>query len=85
MICGDLNAQTSNVQDFVSDLDKYDIQDSVTVQMDTPRRSYDSEISRHGQQIIQLCKKNNIRIMNGRCLGDSFGKCTFFSLQGYKS
>ena len=23
--------------------------------------------------------------MNERCLGDSFGKCTFFSLQGYKS
>ena len=23
--------------------------------------------------------------MNGRCLGDSFGKCTFFSPHGYKS
>ena len=53
--------------------------------MDTPRRSYDSEIHRHGQQIIQLCKENNIRIVNGRCLGDSFGKCIFFSPQGYKS
>ena len=34
--------------------------------------------NRHGQQIILLCKENNIRIVNGRCLGNSFGKCTFF-------
>ena len=85
MICGDLNARTSNLQDFISDIDKHNIYDSVTVQTDTPRRSYDSEINRHGQQIIQLCKENNKRIVTGRCLGDSFGKCTFFSPKGYKS
>ena len=36
MICGDLNAQTSNLQDFISDIDKHNIHDSVTVQTDTP-------------------------------------------------
>ena len=57
MICGDLNARTSNLQDFISDIDKHNIHDSVTVQTDTPRRRYDSNINRRGQQIIQLCKK----------------------------
>ena len=36
MICGDLNARTSNLQDFISDIDKHNIHDSVTVQTDTP-------------------------------------------------
>ena len=53
MICGDLNARTKNLQDIISDIDQHNIHDSVTIQMDTPRRSYNSEIHRHGQQIIQ--------------------------------
>ena len=85
MIFGDINARTSNLQDFISVIDKSNIHDNVTIQTNTPQRSYDSEIDRNGQQIIQLCKENNIRIVNGRCLGDSSGKCTFFSPQRYKS
>ena len=48
MICGDLNVRTSNLQDFISDIDKHNILDRITIQMDTPRRSYYSEITRHG-------------------------------------
>ena len=32
MICGGLNARTSNLQDFMSDIDKHNIHDSVTIQ-----------------------------------------------------
>ena len=37
-----------------------------------------------GKKLINLCKEYNLRIINGRCLGDSFGQCTFFR-QGVKS
>ena len=32
MMCGDLNARTSNLQDFISDIRKHNIHDSVTIQ-----------------------------------------------------
>ena len=67
----------SSLQDFISDIDKHNIQDSVTIQTDTPRRSCDSEIDRHDQQIIQLCKENNIQIVNGICPGDHLGSAHF--------
>ena len=31
MICDDLNARANNLQDFISDIDKHNIHDSVTV------------------------------------------------------
>ena len=37
-----------------------------------------------GKKLINLCIENNLRIINGRCLGDSFRQCTFFR-QGAKS
>ena len=85
MICGNFNARTSNVNDFISISDKHCPNNSITTQIDTSRRSIDPELNSHGQKLIQLCKENNLRIGNGRCSGDSFGKCTFFSVQGHKS
>ena len=85
MICGDFNARTSNVNDFISISDKHCPNNSITTKIDTSRRNIDPELNSHGQKLIQLCKENNLRIGNGRCSGDSFGKCTFFSAQGHKS
>ena len=85
MICGDFNARTSNVNHFISISDKHCPNNSITTQIDTSRRNIDPELNSHGQKLIQLCKENNLRIGNGRCSGDSFGKCTFFSAQGHKS
>ena len=85
MICGDFNARTGNVNDFISISDKHCPDNSITTQIDTSRQNIDPELNSHGQKLIQLCKENNLRIGNGRCSGDSFGKCTFFSVQGHKN
>ena len=55
MICGDLNARTSNLQDFISDIDKHNIHDSV--QTDTPLTSYDSEVNKHVNKLFSCVKK----------------------------
>ena len=36
------------------------------------------------KKLIDLCLENNLIIVNGRYLGNSFGKCKFFSCQGGK-
>ena len=84
-LCGDFNARTSNNQDFITVTDKHNTSDNLTIQIDIQRKSFDPEINSNGQKLIQLCKDNNLRIANGRCFGDSLGKCTFFSTQGNKS
>ena len=56
----------------------------VTTQIVSNKKSSDSEINNHGKKVINLCKENSLRIINGRCLGDYFGQCTFFR-QGAKS
>ena len=85
MLCGDFSARTSNSQDFITVTDKHNTSDNLTIQIDIQRISFDPEINSNGQKLIRLCKDNNLRIANGRCFGDSFGKCTFFSTQGNKS
>ena len=85
MLCGDFNARTSNSQDFITVTDKQNTSDNLTIQIDIQRKRFDPEINSNGQKLIQLRKDNNLRIANGRCFGDSLGKCTFFSTQGNKS
>ena len=48
MICGDLNARTSNVNDFISISDKYCSNNSITTQIDTSRQNIDPELNSHG-------------------------------------
>ena len=55
--------EPSNLQDYISGIDKHNIHDGVTVQTDTPRRSYDSEINRH--DLSDHCQvTTNIKMMH---------------------
>ena len=87
MLCGDFNARTGNLVDFIPYLgEKHDTQNmNVHTQVNTQRRHPDHEINTHGQKLIEVCIENNLRIINGRCIGNSFGKCTFFTTKGGKS
>ena len=78
-ICGDLNARTGLDPDFiVNDSDKHVpldpsyIIDSIILQ----RNSEDTKVDDRGKQINELCISTRMRILNGRTLGDSFGKFT---------
>ena len=85
MLCGDFNSRTGKLLDYVPDKRDENLKNhlKVTAQIVSNRKSSDSEINNHGEKLINLCKENNLRIINGRCLGDSFDQCTFFR-QGAK-
>ena len=86
MLCGDFNSRTGKLLDYVSDKGDEHFQNNlkVTTQIVSNRKTSDSEVNNHGKKLINLCKENNLRIINGRCLGDSFNQSTFFR-QGAKS
>ena len=47
-----------------------------------PRRSFDNHVNEQGKRLIEICKSLDLRILNGRCKGDSLGKITFHRYQG---
>ena len=46
------------------------------------RENQDSGQNSYGPKFLELCKKVNLRILNGRTLGDLTGKLTCFTGQG---
>ena len=40
------------------------------------RKSFDNQVNEHGKCLLQICKSLDLRILNGRCKGDSLGKIT---------
>ena len=83
MLLGDFNARTSKLEDFVSKEGSTFI-DDITETSYTPknRENFDSTVNNHGKCLIELCKTCNLRILNVRTLGDSFGKPTFHGKNG---
>jgi hypothetical protein len=83
MLLGDFNARTSKLEDFVSNKGNTFINDiTETAFQPKIRESFDSYINKHGKNLIEICKNCNLRILNGRTLGDSFGKPTSHSKNG---
>jgi hypothetical protein len=89
LICGDFNGRTKNAPDFctsdtidnVIDLPYTYVQD-----VELPRVNSDlSQPDNNGKKLLELCKASSLRIINGRCLGDSVGYFTCFSHVGAPS
>ena len=55
------------------------------VSINTGRNNYDSHCNKHGDRILDICKTCNLRILNGRKSGDTFGKPAFYSHDGSSS
>ena len=92
ILVGDFNPRTSNKPDFIdtSMNDKsFEIidapQDVQSVSINTGRNNYNSHSNKHGDRILDICKTCNLRILNGRKSGDTFGKPTFYSHDGSSS
>lgn len=89
MIIGDLNAHINeNDQDYIvydSDniLDDFVpanyVADSVHICRNT---LVNQNTNSYGKSILELCTDSQLRILNGRTLGDSVGKPTFFNYNG---
>ena len=85
-LVGDFNARTSSFPDYiVNDDDKYtDLPVSYSCDVETIKRlncdTYES--CAFGNQLLELCKMTELRIVNGRKMGDSTGKKTCHQWNG---
>lgn len=87
LICGDLNAKTGNDLDFIQDDNP-----SYTPEAEDYSQDYQNIMSREsedmhricsrGKLIIDYCIAAQLRILNGRTLGDLWGKCTYHGPKG---
>ena len=85
LTCGDFNACTADKLDVIThDTQKYlPLFDSYSVDNTTRvRRSHDTVLDTRGKELLEFCIQNQLRIMNGRCLGDIFGHYTCFNPLG---
>ena len=86
MLMGDLNARTANLQDHITtDSDKFIDPDTLSYLIDQPlsrRNSQDKTADPRGRQLIDVCIQSRLRILNGRCLGDTCGYFTCHKSNG---
>ncbi|CAC5426508.1 unnamed protein product [Mytilus coruscus] len=86
LLTGDLNARTGSEPNFIVD----DTNTHIPINFanyDTDfvmeeRVSQDIVIDTSGKELIEMCKCNQLRILNGRCQGDSTGKYTCYKTNG---
>ena len=88
MVCGDFNARTGGLSDYIlNDAVTENFEDCPTPPGYCPdypikRNQLDSKSNFHGSLLTDLCKSSQLRIVNGRFLGDSLGYFTFFNMNG---
>ena len=86
LIMGDLNARTSDDNDFIQN----DSNDNTVPQYDdyTPdveiinRFSRDTVLLPRGRALNDMCIQTSLRILNGRCIGDLTGNFTCHNFHG---
>lgn len=82
LIAGDLNSRTGSQKDFIADDDTHHIpiqnNNDSTDYVEEERASQDSIIDSRVKTLLEFCISNQIRILNGRCCGDSLGSYTCY-------
>ena len=82
-MCGNFNARTGDLCDFVEDDFCNDFGGDSTAGLSTgtaahcERCNNDSQCKKYGPLLIDLCKTANVLIVNGRMTNDSSGNPTF--------
>jgi hypothetical protein len=74
--------------DFCIDDNIYAIKEFLDYSPDIPinRNNCDkAKLDKHGEHLLSLCKSSGLRILNGRSLGDYFGRFTCYSYVGQPS
>ena len=79
-----LNARTGIENDFItSNSCNFIPGNNVSMPKKVPiRTNFDQYLNEHGKILLEMCKSLDIRILNGKCKGDSLGKITFNGIQG---
>ena len=82
LLQGDLNARTAREKDYIES-DKTDMFFGIHNSVDqNERNSEDSKKNPRGNELLDLCKINDILIVNGRKPGDIFGTYTCHNWNG---
>ena len=84
IICGDLNARTGTMCDYIESDSEMPQNSPLTyiVDQDYPRVSQDLSVNTQGRCLLDLCIGSRLRILNGRHKGDSSGKYTCYTPNG---
>ena len=88
ILIGDFNARTCDLDDFIKNDNINHIQNTadtswyVTDNETIGRTNQDLKINKFGRKLISMCKSLQLRILNGRKLGDFDGKFTCFKPNG---
>ena len=90
LVMGDLNGRTGTDGDFVRDSD-----DKHSPIADIPFYTTDSQLTRNnrdthavdeqGKTILEICKANSLRILNGRTMGDEVGTFTRYPKRKFEN
>jgi hypothetical protein len=81
---GDFNARTGQKNDFIQPDPFFEtlFDRCPETPMLPPRNSEDQGINTRGDQLLDFCKTNELAIVNGRKIGDLFGKLTSHQYNG---
>ena len=84
IIQGDLNARTGREKDFVNPhlVDENDNHKEVENMGVIQRNSEDTIVNKRGEELLELCKSLDMVILNGRKIGDPWGKMTSHQSNG---
>jgi len=91
IICGDLNARTGIKPDYISDCNDIGDIDNIILSSSNSaldkqgrknRNNVDKFSNLYGNKLLSLCQSLNLRILNGRTLGDLSGNYTSFQHNG---
>ena len=87
MLLGDFNSRVSRLSDYINnDDDKHtpipDTYISDECENLLVRQNEDINTNEYGKQLLSLCQEYQLRILNGRTLGDLNGKLTCFKWNG---
>ena len=68
LLCGDFNAGIGKYNDSVSSEGNCFISENLHLLINEPhlRKSFDNNINNHGKLLLEICKSQNLKILNGR-------------------
>ena len=82
LVGGDLTARTGRGADYTVDSLVDDHHQLGPVPTCTVRNNQDSHVNSHGRELLRLCQRTGLRIVNGRASGDETRAFTFVSPAG---
>ena len=88
VLCGDFNARTGKDLDYITgDTDNFNIcySDYIADFDAGLRENHDLIVDSRGKLLLDFCIGNKLRILNGRLMGDSFGKFTCYTPNGFST